>query len=639
MADINFQADELLAELGITDGNQPSGGPPAPPPPPPPAPVAKPVPIKTAPSKPRPAPQPTKSLQDELNEVFDSVISFAGKSSNRKNTPPPVAPKPKRKVHVSSYTINIGGAHPEPPKTAVVSQLPPAPAVAPAVVIRERTTISATISKPPEMPTAHQMATAFGPGLESFEVGTSGTFELSCGPDTQQADLDIKVQGPTGSKPVTIDELGTGQFSVEYVPLVAGEHKVAIKVRGKEIPGSPFTADVRYASYTDKAMATGAGLEFGTTDQPCIFVVQLKEDAGFTRMRVHILGPSRAEPVELVQLEGENSIQVTYHPTAPGDYTLRVLWGDAHVHGSPFQVPVTGPVFNDPTKVKVSGSGMAGGEVGETLKFFVEGEVGAGPGPLAVRMIGPSKPTLFADDSPENGVEVSFTCRDPGDYQLVIKWGDSELPGSPYIIRITGEGRELKPELCTATGDGLTTGIVSEMAKFVVTIPDEAGPGTLGVAVSGPHPPKPITITNNLDGTMDVAYCPLAPGEYTIEVTWADQHICGSPFKSNITGNAVRSPKLVEASGAILGGSMLSGQLGTISIKPGDGAGAGPLRAKMEGPAKADLHLQTTPNQCFEASFCPKEPGEYKLYFMWGDGDDAEAQIAGSPFSIKVEKK
>ena len=640
MADINAQADDLLAELGIFDSSSSSSAPPPPPlatgngpapppPPPPPPPAVKATSTTTGPSaKPAKTNRPAKTMQEELDEVFDSVISFANKASNRKKTPPPVAPKPKRKTHVSSYTVDIKG------NKATVSQPKTAPSTQPGTSFSPSSVPTPPKGSPVKMATVEP--TAFGPGLESFEVNTPGTFEVSCAPETREKDVEIKAVGPTGSKNVFIEPLGTGQFSCEYTPTVAGEHKVTIKVKGKEIKGSPFTANVKYASYTDKAEAFGPGLEFGTTDQPCRFTVRLKEEAGFTRMRVHILGASRAEPIEMAEIE-DNAIEVTYHPTAPGEYTIRVLWGEAHVKGSPFNVNVTGPINNDPSKVKVTGNGLSGGQVGEPIKLFVSADVGSGPGPLGVKLIGPSKPSIVADDSSEEGVEVTINCLDPGEYQMMVKWGDEEIPGSPFVIPVGGKGRDIKPELCTAIGDGLTHGKVNEFAKFIVHIPNEAGPGSLGVSISGPHPPKPIEIINNQDGTMDVNYKPLAPGEYTINCTFADLHIKESPFTVTVEGEAVRNPLLVTASGEALTKPVLCGQLVVIAIAAGEGAGAGPLRAKMEGPSKADLHLQSTPEQTFEASLCPKEPGEYKLYFMWGDGDDEESQIAGSPFTIKVE--
>ena len=478
---------------------------------------------------------------------------------------------------------------------------------------------------------------AYGPGLESFEVNCIGNFQVSCPHTVREEDLEIVATGPSGTKPVSVEPLGNGQFSCSYQPTVAGDHVVSIKVNGEHVPGSPFKANIRFAAYTDKCAASGPGLLAGTTDAPCHFNIKSKEDAGYVRLSIHIVGPSKAEPVLMVENPQDNSVDVTYHPTAPGDYTIRVLWGEAHVRGSPFVVPVTGTSKNDPSKVKVSGPGLSGGKVGEQLKVFIEGEAGAGPGPLGIKVVGPSKPVIVADaESREEGVEVTVTCQDPGDYQLILQWGKEEVPSSPYTIKVTGEGRKVRPELCTASGEGVSKGEVGKKALFSVHIPDDAGPGSLGVAVAGPHPPKPIEITNHQDGHMDVSYFPIAPGEYKIDVTWADQHIAGSPFTATVVGKAMRNAKLVEASGQATKEPIKCNQLATIVVTPKEGAGPGPMRAKLEGPAKADLQLSSNQDGTMLVSFLAKEAGTYKLYLLWGEGEDSD--ICGSPFAIKVTK-
>ena len=418
---------------------------------------------------------------------------------------------------------------------------------------------------------------------------------------------------------------------------MAGDYTVSVKVNGDHIPGSPFKASVKFAAYTDKCVASGPGLVSGTTDTPCHFNLKSKDDAGNARLSIHIVGPSKAEPVEMVENTDDNSIDVTYYPTAPGDYTLRVLWGEAHVKGSPFVVPITGVGKNDPSKVKVTGPGLSGGKVGDLLKVFIDGEAGAGPGPLGIKVVGPSKPEITADaESREEGVEVTIKCPDPGDYQLILQWGKEEVPSSPFTIKVTGEGRKVRPELCTASGDGVSKGEVGKKVFFTVHIPDEAGPGTLGVAVAGPHPPKPIEIVNSNEGHMEVSYFPIAPGEYKIDVMWADGHIAGSPFTATVTGKAMRNPKLVEASGQATKEPIKCNQLATITVTPKEGAGPGPMRAKLEGPAKADLELSSNNDGTMLVSFQAKEAGTYKLHLLWGDGDDSG--ICGSPFTIKATK-
>ncbi len=656
MVDINFEADALLAELGIaSDAGSSSaparpppppaaGGAPPPPPPPPPAPKG---PVK---------PAVAKDVQSEIDSVFDSVISFAGKkSTNKKKGPPPkVAPKPKRKIHVSSYTMQVKKKEPDSgvPAKPAAPKAPtgaPAPVQLPKAEPKKPSAPSATPAPPPPAPPAAPAPVeskeeapvalvAFGPGLESFEVNCYGDFQVSCPHNISSDDLEVKVTGPSGTKPVEIDEHGNGQFSCSYLPTMAGDHKVEIKVNGVQIPGSPFTASVQFAAYTDKCRAEGPGLVSGTTSDPCRFKIIAKDGAGYARMRIHVVGPSKAEPIEMTENPADNSVDVVYHPSASGDYTIRVLWGDANVHGSPFTVPVSGETVNDPSKVTVTGDGLKGGNVNEPLKVFIEGEAGAGPGPLGVRMVGPSKPTIIADDSSEEGVELTITCLDPGDYQLILRWGQDEVPSSPYTVTVTGQGRESHPEKCTASGEGISTGKVGDAVSFRVNIPDDAGPGSLGVSVSGPHPPKPINIVNNEDGTMDVTYHPIAPGDYKIEVQWANQHISGSPFTASVSGQAVRNSKQVFAEGDILtAGEMKCNQLGTMTVTPKEGSGAGPLRAKMEGPAKADLQLSAGEGGCFLVSFIPKEHGSYRLHLLWG-GEEDDCEINGSPFSIEVKK-
>ena len=481
-------------------------------------------------------------------------------------------------------------------------------------------------------------AFASGLGLDIAEVNSPASFQVFCPPSTRAEDLDIDVSVPGGSKSIEIQEYGSGLFWCLYTPVAAVQHTVSVKVKGRHVPGSPFTADVEFANYTDECSAEGPGLLSGVTGTPCCFTVRRNESAKCERVRVRVFGPSRAEPIELTENPDGSSVDVAYHPTAAGEYTIRVALGEAQVSGSPFHVPVIKALRNDPRKVKVSGPGLNGGKVNELIRIFVTGEPGAGPGPLGVRMVGPSTPEISSDDSSGEGVEVAFRCCDPGEYQLFLTWDNRDLPDSPYAIDVRGKHRKLKPELCTVSGKGINSGTVGEQAKFIVQIPKEAGPGTLEVSATGPQSPEPIDIQNcdEYDGAMQVTYHPTAPGEYTIGVLFGDLHIRGSPFSAHVTGDVVRNAKLVRASGSPLStGRLRCNQLGTIVVRPGEGAGPGPLRAKLEGPSKAGLQLSGNADGTVRVTFTPKSPGNYSLHLLWGDG---ESEIRNSPFSIKVVK-
>ena len=480
-------------------------------------------------------------------------------------------------------------------------------------------------------------AFASGLGLVIAEVNSPATFQVFCSPHTQAEDLDIDVSGPSGSKSIEIQDYGSGQFLCLYTPVVAAQHTVSVKVKGRHVPGSPFTADVQFANYTDECSAEGPGLVSGVAGAPCRFTIRCKAAIEREQLRVRVFGPSRAEPIELTESPDGGSVDVVYHPTAAGEYTIRVTLGEAQVSGSPFCVPVIKAIRNDPRKVKVTGPGLNGGKVNELIKIFIKGELGAGPGPLGVRMLGPSTPEITSDDSSGDGVEVAFRCCDPGEYQLFLTWDNKDLPNSPYVIDVRGKHRKIKPDLCTVSGKGIRSGTVGEQAKFVVQIPKEAGPGTLEVSATGPQSPEPIDIQNcdEHDGAMQVTYHPTAPGKYTIGVLFGDLHIKGSPFSAHVTGHVVRNAKLVRASGAPLTGRLRCNQPGTITVRPGEGAGPGPLRAKLEGPSKASLRLSGNADGTVRVTFTSKNPGNYSLHLLWGEADD---EIRNSPFSIKVVK-
>ena len=195
----------------------------------------------------------------------------------------------------------------------------------------------------------------------------------------------------------------------------------------------------------------------------------------------------------------------------------------------------------------------------------------------------------------------------------------------------------VSPTKCRAQGDGVSGGTVGKPCKFKVLVDDDAGPGPLSVSVKGPHPPKPIKISNNDDGSMDVVYHPTAPGDYFVSVLWGGQDIPGSPFTASVTGDAIRNSKKVTAYGDLLKG-VRALNLATLTVDPGEGSGPGPIRALAEGPAKPELTLSNAPEGKFLVSFCASVSGKYKLYLKWGD-DDSAADISGSPFEIDVTEE
>ena len=57
--------------------------------------------------------------------------------------------------------------------------------------------------------------------------------------------------------------------------------------------------------------------------------------------------------------------------------------------------------------------------------------------------------------------------------------------------------------------------------------------------------------THAIAGTCNCQYVPMAPGEYTIAIKHADQHIPGSPFTARVVGaSRIRGPELQLSRGS-----------------------------------------------------------------------------------------
>ncbi|MBO8687571.1 hypothetical protein INN85_13745, partial [Staphylococcus aureus] len=69
--------------------------------------------------------------------------------------------------------------------------------------------------------------------------------------------------------------------------------------------------------------------------------------------------------------------------------------------------------------------------------------------------------------------------------------------------------------LIRAYGPGLTGGVVSHPAMFTVETTGETG--SLGFSIEGPSKAK-IDCHDNGDGSADVRYYPMAPGEYAVHI-------------------------------------------------------------------------------------------------------------------------
>uniref|UniRef100_A0A3B3V6K9 Uncharacterized protein n=1 Tax=Poecilia latipinna TaxID=48699 RepID=A0A3B3V6K9_9TELE len=165
-----------------------------------------------------------------------------------------------------------------------------------------------------------------------------------------------------------------------------------------------------------------------------------------------------------------------------------------------------------------------------------------------------------------------------------------------------------------AYGPGLQGGLVGKLAPFAIDTKG-AGTGGLGLTVEGPCEAK-IECQDNGDGSCSVSYLPTEPGEYTINILFAEQHVPGSPFKAAV--QAAFDPSKVTASGPGLEQGKVN-EAGSFTV---DCSAAGEAELTIEimsdGGSKAEVRVQNNGDGTYSITYTPPSPGMYSITIKYG---------------------
>lgn len=165
-----------------------------------------------------------------------------------------------------------------------------------------------------------------------------------------------------------------------------------------------------------------------------------------------------------------------------------------------------------------------------------------------------------------------------------------------------------------AYGPGLKGGFVGKPAPFTIDTKG-AGTGGLGLTVEGPCEAK-IECQDNGDGSCSVSYLPTEPGEYAINILFADAHIPGSPFKADI--KPVFDPSKVTASGP----GLEHGKVGEVATFMVDCSKAGDAELTIEiisdSGVKAEVLIQNNSDGTYSITYIPSFPGTYTITIKYG---------------------
>ncbi|XP_013775194.1 LOW QUALITY PROTEIN: filamin-A-like [Limulus polyphemus] len=148
-------------------------------------------------------------------------------------------------------------------------------------------------------------------------------------------DVLVEAEAPsrrTCNCPVLEDK---GTYTAAFTPDEIGEWKISVTYSREHIHGSPFSCYVY-----DPAQIKLKGLEQLVLGQESTFTCDAS-NAGWGEMKIDIQHNGKVVP-SLIEERGNGIYFVTFSPTQPGTYSVRVTFNGSEVKGSPFIVNLAG---------------------------------------------------------------------------------------------------------------------------------------------------------------------------------------------------------------------------------------------------------------------------------------------------------
>lgn len=322
------------------------------------------------------------------------------------------------------------------------------------------------------------------------------------------------------------------------------------------------------------------------------------------------------------------NIGVSFTPREVGEHTVCVKRLGQQIKNSPFKINVTEREVGDAKKVKVSGDGLKEGKTQTENSFLIDTR-NAGYGGLSLSIEGPSKAEIQCLDQVDGTLQISYKPSEPGNYFLNLKFADHHVEGSPFNIKVSGEGANRQREKIQQQTSAVPSSDVGSKCKLTFKMPGITS-FDLAASVTSPNGvTQDAEVKEIEDGLYAVRFVPKEEGIHTVSVKYMELHIPGSPFQFTVGPFCDSGSHLVKAGG----GGLELGEVGVpceFNVWTRE-AGAGSLAISIEGPSKAEINFKDRKDGSCNVSYIVKEPGEYHIGLKFND-----RHIPDSPYRIQV---
>ncbi|KAL3089865.1 hypothetical protein niasHT_022497 [Heterodera trifolii] len=284
-----------------------------------------------------------------------------------------------------------------------------------------------------------------GEGLTTARVKESAEFIIDASEmHDQVGKINAALLGERADIPVKVSALRNQVYKGIYTPLMGGTYQLVVQIDSKNVPGSPSTVQVHSHQLPAELISVDAKpLKFGVINEDIRTIIDARK-ATAGHLSAQCSGPTRPEYCELMD-NRDGTYVLRVQPKELGRHTLTIKYDNENVPGSPFTFNVTNPP--DPSRVKVYGPGIEHGILHTFKSNFVVDTKGAGAGQLTVRVRGPKgafNVEMQRDSAQERTIHCKYEPREPGDYQVEVKWHGHHVPGSPFFVLIVDTEHELQ---------------------------------------------------------------------------------------------------------------------------------------------------------------------------------------------------
>lgn len=335
-------------------------------------------------------------------------------------------------------------------------------------------------------------------------------------------------------------------------------------------------------------------------------------------------------PSKIVSEDNSEVFRIMYTPFEAGRHTIDLLYDNVPVPGSPFVVNVKSGC--DPSRCKAYGKGLERGITNKINRFTVDTKE-AGKGGLSLFIEGPTEVIVKCTDNRDGTCDVEYQANEPGEYDVIIKFAEQHIPGSPFLV-VVDESTE--PSKVKVYGPGIEHGEVREGVPTYINIDvSEAGPGRIAVKMTNNEgiAVKDLNVEDKGNGIYAVHYVPPKEGTVlTCQVKFADNEVPCSPFVMNVFPKSEsKNVKVIDEEKVHTVPASLPAKIELDAKK----AGQGDIDVDIKNPKGKLLpaKAEETGNGQYSVSFVPDEIGPYNVSIKFGGKD-----IEGSPFVIKAHE-